>query len=139
MGKQERHIKHTAVQNKGAIGSQIEQTEIYNDNLLPDVSEIKGLMEVDPDIMKWLKDRAEKEQNFRHNAYFDKMKLLSKSESGARLINYLGLSFAFILLLCCLIIGGFLVYNKNIVVGTVFSGCGLLSVVALFITRVKPK
>ena len=35
--------------------------EVFDDNLLPDATEIQKLSELDPNIMTWLKERAEKE------------------------------------------------------------------------------
>ena len=34
--------------------------EVFDDNLLPDATEIQKLSELDPNIMTWLKERAEK-------------------------------------------------------------------------------
>jgi len=58
--------------------------EVFDDNLLPDASEIKKLSELDPNIVQWLKERAEKEQDFRHKTYTSRIKLFSKKERRLR-------------------------------------------------------
>lgn len=56
--------------------------EIFDDSLLPDATEIQKLSAIDPNIIQWLKERAEKEQEFRHNVFSKKVKMVSKSERG---------------------------------------------------------
>lgn len=67
MAKHERNIK--AARNNEI--QRIEHNEVFDDNLLPDAIEIERLHQLDPDILQWLKARAEQEQSFRHGA-FDK-------------------------------------------------------------------
>jgi len=94
MAKQ--HRKQQVVQSKDHRGQMIE--EIFDDSLLPDANEIQQLYTIDPTIMDWLKQRAEKEQEFRHSAYYSKIKLIEKTEKGIRWVNYWGLFLSFFLL-----------------------------------------
>ena len=73
--------------------------EVFDDNLLPEATEIPKLSELDPNIMTWLKERAEKEQEFRHGAFNQRLEIVSKTERGSRWINYLGLFIAIVLAL----------------------------------------
>src|SRR5690606_10333982 len=50
----------------------------------PEATEVKKLHSLDPSILSWLKERAEKEQDFRHLAYSNKFEISerrSKRES----------------------------------------------------------
>ncbi len=100
--------------------------EIFDDSLLPDATEIQKLSAIDPDIIQWLKERAEKEQEFRHNAFFGRMKMVSKSEKGSRWINYLGMYLSYVL-----ITGG------NEILGSIFSGAMLIAIASIFMSKVK--
>ena len=133
MAKQKR--KAQLVRKPGQAIGHIE--EEFDDNLLPDAEEIAKLHQIDPKIMEWLKERAEKEQEFRHKAYFERINLVKKNERGSRWINYAGLFFSFILL------GGGMVYSYKLImaghtiIGSIFSGVVLLSVASMFLSKVK--
>lgn len=67
MAKQTRIQKQVHLQNNQGKGFQHENLETFDDNLLPEATEIKELFELDRTILSWLKNRAEKEQDFRHD------------------------------------------------------------------------
>ena len=60
MAKQTRIQKQIHLQNSQGKGYQQEQLESFDDNLLPDATEIKELFTLDSEILTWLKKRAEK-------------------------------------------------------------------------------
>jgi uncharacterized membrane protein len=111
--------------------------EVFDDNLLPDASEIKKLAELDPDIMNWLKQRAEAEQGFRHKAYNNRVTIVSKTERGLRWINYFGLFFSFLLLGGGMYLSYVLIIEDHEILGSVFSGFMLLAIGSLFMSKVK--
>lgn len=111
--------------------------ETFDDSLLPDATEIQKLHQIDPDILNWLKDRAEKEQEFRHNAFSKRVRMVSKSEKGSRWINYLGLFFSFILLSGGMFLSYTLIVEGHEVLGSVFSGVMLISIASIFMSKVK--
>lgn len=111
--------------------------EVFDDNLLPDASEIAKLSQLDPTIIDWLKERAEKEQNFRHTAFENKVDLVSKNEKGNRWINYLGLICSFFLLGGGMFLSYTLIVNNHEILGSVFSGVMLISIASIFMSKVK--
>lgn len=133
MAKQHRraHISRS----KNSQGHIVE--EIFDDNLLPDAREIKALVELDPDIVQWLKQRAEKEQDFRHKSYTNRVKLVAKTEKGLRWINYLGLFFSFLLLGGGMYLSYTLIINEHEVLGSIFTGSVLIAIASIFMSKVK--
>ena len=135
MAKQSR--KQQIVKQGNNQGHLVE--EIFDDNLLPDAAEIEKLMELDPTIIDWLKKSAEKEQDFRHQAVNKKIDLVSKSDKGIRNISLLGLVFSFLIVLSGMAFSAFLLQLGYPVVGTLFAGATMVSIVALFMAKVSSK
>ena len=111
--------------------------EVFDDNLLPDATEIQKLAELDASIVQWLKERAEKEQEFRHNTFLKKIHLVHKTERGLRWINYLGLLFSFLLLAGGMFQSYTLIKEGHEVLGSIFSGVMLVAVASIFMSKVK--
>lgn len=132
MAKQQR--KHQIVKSAQGQGQMVE--EVFDDNLLPDASEIEKLYKIDPQILNWLKQSAEKEQDFRHCAFNKKLELVEKTEKGDRRISSLGLIFSFIIVLAGMFFSGFLIYTNHEVLGSVFAGAILLAIVSAFLAKV---
>lgn len=59
MARQQR--KQQIVKNEQGQGHLVE--EIFDDNLLPDASEIERLHKIDPDILNWLKNQQKKNRS----------------------------------------------------------------------------
>ena len=87
MAKQTRSQKQVRVQTNRGNGFQHENTEIFDDNLLPDASEIAALSQIDPNIILWLKERAEKEQDFRHDIFKKRTEILEYDVKGTQKLN----------------------------------------------------
>jgi len=111
--------------------------EVFDDNLLPDASEIRKLSELDPNILDWLKDRAENEQDFRHSSYTKRIKLVSKTERGLRWINYFGLFFSFLLLAGGMCLSYTMIIEGHEILGSIFSGTLLFAIASLFLSKVR--
>ena len=137
MAKQQRSVKNTQVQHVNGNGVQQEHTEVFDDNLLPDATEIKELHSIDPNIMEWLKERAEKEQDFRHKYAEKRTDILECNVKGELRINTIGLIFAFLIIISGMCLSAFLVYLGHVVTGTIFSGLSIIYAAALFIRRNK--
>lgn len=133
MGRQRR--KAQLMKKQGQVGHYYE--EEVDDNLLPDAEEIAKLSEIDPNIMQWLKDRAEKEQDFRQKVFIEKLKLVKKNERGSRWINYAGLLFSFLLLGGGMYSSYMLIMADHTLVGTLFTGVVLITVASMFLSKVK--
>ncbi len=138
MAKQQRSIKQTNIRNHGSIGSQLEHTEVFDDNLLPEALEIERLKLLDPDIMFWLKSRGEREQDFRHKAYLNKLSILKFDMRSTRMLNVLGLCFAFLIFCIGMGFSYFLLMQGKQLEGTLFGGSTLFLGITLFITRSLP-
>lgn len=135
MSKAQRQIKQTNIQKQDSVGHHIEHTETVDDNLLPDASEIAKLYQMDPDILQWLKNRAEREQDFRHKYALERVDVLKKNEANTRSLNKFGLTYAFIIFMSGMAFSCFLIYKGHTVTGTIFSGVTLLLAASLFISR----
>ena len=133
MAKQTR--KSAVVHNEG--GQVVE--EIFDDNLLPDASDISKLKQLDPDIINWLKSRAEQEQTFRHKYHSRRIRLVERDERGSRWVNYLGMFFSFLLLSGFGYLSYFLISENHEVLGSIFSGAILIAIAQVFLSKVITK
>ena len=135
MAKQQK--KQQVVKNQQGQGLLIE--EVLDDNLLPDATEIENLHRIDNNILEWLKQTAEKEQEFRHQAFAKKLKIAEDTERGIRQISKLGIIFSFIIVVLGMFFSGFLIYIGQTVIGTIFAGGIILSIVSAFLRKVNAK
>ena len=135
MAKQQK--KQQVVKNQQGQGLLIE--EVLDDNLLPDATEIEKLHRIDNNILEWLKQTAEKEQEFWHQAFAKKLKIAEDTERGIRQISKLGIIFSFIIVVLGMFFSGFLIYIGQTVIGTIFAGGIILSIVSAFLRKVNAK
>ena len=135
MAKQTLSKKHTQVQHSNGKGIQQEQTEVFDDNLLPDASEIQALHTLDPNILEWLKERAEKEQEFRHSSHTKRNEIIDRNLKGEISTNKLGLTYAFLIIISGMGFFTFLIYLDHLITGTIFSGLTITYAAALFINK----
>ncbi|CAA0154726.1 hypothetical protein [Tenacibaculum maritimum] len=133
MAKQKRKAQVT--QGDGRKDHLIEET--FDDSLLPDASEIEKLSQIDPEIINWLKSRAEKEQEFRHKTFNKKFNLVEKNENGLRWINYLGLILSFFLLAGGMFLSYTLIKENHEILGSAFTGLMLVAIASIFMSKVK--
>lgn len=130
-----KHRRRSASSTDNNVQHAIE--EIFDDNLLPDATEIEKLSKLDPNIIEWLKQRAEKEQEFRHTTFRSKITLVDKTEKGLRWINYLGLLFSFVLLGGGMYLSYTLIIRGHELIGSIFSGVMLVAIASIFMSKVK--
>ncbi len=135
MAKQQK--KQQVVKNQQGQGLLIE--EVLDDNLLPDATEIEKLHRIDNNILEWLKQTAEKEQEFRHQAFAKKLEIAEDTERGLRQISKLGIIFSFIIVVLGMFFSGFLIYIGQTIIGTIFAGGIILSIVSAFLRKVNTK
>lgn len=133
MAKQSR--KHQVVKNHQGQGQMIE--EVFDDNLLPDATEIEKLKNLDPNIVDWLKSRAECEQLFRQKVFDRKLDLVHKSERGERYISTMGLIFSFLIVLAGMGFSAFLIQEKHEILGSIFAGTVIIAIITLFLSKVN--
>ncbi len=140
MAKQELKTKQTNLKTSyGEQGHQVEHTFTIDDSCLPTSAELQAYKDINPGLIDFLLETSKKEQQHRH--CMDKMKMKSiRSESrSVHNINYLGMTFAFLIMLFGLLLSAYLIYLDKIVVGTIFGGVTLLSAASLFINNAKIK
>jgi len=133
MAKKKRDTKF--VRGRGQSGLQIR--EEIDDSLLPSPDELEKYKTLDPNIIDWLKERAEKEQEFRHHFNDQRLKLTGKTINNEVRINTMGLVFAFIIMLISLPLSAYLVVNGYSLVGGIFGGATMLAVITAFLSKVK--
>jgi uncharacterized membrane protein len=132
MSKQQTTLKSTQIKSRAGDGHQLEQTQVLDDNLLPDAEEIKKLCEIDPTCMEWLKNRAEKEQAFRHEITNKRINLAGSTEKKILNTNLLGMVLAFIFIMSTLGLSTYLIVNGYILTGSIFTGTTTIVAASLF-------
>lgn len=132
------HKKQTRL-TSGQNSQSIEHAEVFDDNLLPSTSEIQKLHQLDPNILPWLKQRAEKEQDFRHSAFNTQIAVNENKHKREHTTIRLGLLFYTVLVLSCLSISGVLLYNGKTVSGSVFGGTAAILGFGILISRRSAK
>ncbi len=137
MAKQTLSKKNTHIQHSNGKGVQQEHTEVFDDNLLPDATEIAALAKLDPNILDWLKSRAEKEQDFRHDAFNKRTNLIDYNVKKEHTINILGLIFAFLIIIAGMAFSTYLIVLGQVITGTIFSGLTVVYAATLFIKKHK--
>lgn len=130
MGKQTRKLR-------GVQGRNFELSEEIDDHSLPSASEIIQYKEADPLLPEFIRNTATNEQLHRHKMNEEGMKLSHKEQWFQHGLNYIGLTFAFIITLV------FLYFSYKIILlgmkteGTVFAAVDLCLMLYLFIARTK--
>lgn len=133
MGKRAKQITATSGHNL----QKIEHTEFSDDNLLPAASEIEKLQQIDPNIVEWLKARAEKEQEFRHTAFNSRVKLTDDVNKREHNTTRWAL-FAYVFIMTLFIgLSFFLIINGNNLTGSIFGTAAVVLAIAVLIHR-KP-
>ena len=133
MAKQQR--RQQLVRNQqGQQGHMVE--EVFDDNLLPDAAEIEKLYAIDPHILAWLKQSADKEQAFRHKAFETKTDLVRNNERGLRKVNTMGLVFSFILTLAAMGFSSWLIFCDHEILGSIFGGGVIIAIISAFLSKV---
>lgn len=139
MAKQTRQTKQVQLHNSQGKGFQHENTEVFDDNLLPEAKEIEALSKIDPDILNWLKERAEKEQDFRHEIFKKRTDILENDVIGTQKLNMRGMTYAFIIIMSGMGFSALLIYLEHLITGTIFSGLTIIYAAALFYKRKDSK
>lgn len=133
MGKQELKTKQTQVRTSDADGHQLEQTYTVDDGALPSPIELEAYKAIDPGIVKFLLETSVKEQNHRHLMDIHKVKIIRKESHKIHSINWWGMFFAFLVMICGIGLSAYLIYCGKDIIGTIFGGITLISAASLFI------
>ncbi len=131
MTKQKREIKAASDRNV----TRVEHTESFDDNLLPDACEIEKLKALDPTIMDWLKERAAKEQDFRHSALSEKGRLIDNHNRRDHNTTRMALGIYFFLVAGCMGFSYLLVSAGKNLSGSLFGGTAVILGLAVLVSR----
>lgn len=101
-------ITHRSVENGLERQS---QTDLTIDTApLPPAEELEKYQRLNPDIIRFLLDAAEKEQANRHWAEKEKIKIVSRSEKRTTQINVTGMVFAFFAIVVIFLVCAYALY-----------------------------
>lgn len=124
-------------QNKVAKNKQgellLEQNLAIDDSLLPNASELEKLKEVDPQIISWILERTEIEQNARIEFNQERVKLAKFDLKKTHVFNITALIFGFIIFIAVLALSAFFIINNLFVEGTLFGGTAIIGGALFFI------
>lgn len=115
-------------------GANFEAIENVNDHLLPSAQELAEYKEVDETLVPFLKERAQIEQEKRHQ-FNDEIISLNKREQGlVHYIKYMALFLGFFIVMGSMYFSFNLIVEGHVLVGSIFTGVGLLYVAYLFVS-----
>ena len=130
MAKQHHQVKAAQQGNL----KRFEQSYVFDDSL-PDAGQIERLHQLDTNILQWLKERAEKEQQFRHSSENDRMKLTDKHASKEQNTVRYGLTIYFILVLGAGFASHLLLMAGHNLQGSLFGGTAALLALAVLVNK----
>lgn len=129
--------QNRVVRQEGGLA--LEQTAIYDDNLLPSADELAKLQELDPNCIEWIKKRTEIEQDARIKFNMDKISLMKKDMNHTLFQNVLCILAAFFIIVLVIGFSAYFIYKGLAVQGTVFGGTSIILAAMIFIRwREKP-
>ncbi|WP_158991431.1 hypothetical protein [Mucilaginibacter sp. L196] len=129
MAKQTRNQKVNHLQTHQGRGVAYEQSESYDDSLLPDANELAKLKELDPNIIEWIKERTAKEQDARISFNNRKMALIEGSTTKSFALDIITLIVVVIIILGGMAFSAYLISKDLKVEGTVFGGVVVIAIV----------
>lgn len=128
-----------AEQNKlsNSKGVSFEHNTIIDDNLLPSADELAKLNSVSPDILPWIMQRTELEQNARIRFNDGRLDLTKKDLNYNHRYNFTALLMAFIIVLAFMGFAFYLIVNGQETIGTMFAGGTVVLIVSYFLKASK--
>lgn len=124
---------------KGDNQVAFEQQDSIEENLLPPFEELKNLQTLDPNIIQWIKDRTEKEQDARLDFNDRRMGLVEKGQKMGYRMDMTTVICALIVILSGMLFSFFLILNDKDVLGTIFAGGTILFSVYAFLNFRRKK
>ena len=129
MAKMQQHNKLARNRNGEHL---VEQNVAIDDNLLPNAEELARLKEVDPNIIDWIKNRTEIEQDARIRFNQDQMKVHTFSVKNTHRFNFWALFLGFLLFIAVIAVSALFVLEGLTVEGTIFGGSAIITGVIFF-------
>ena len=139
MGKQELETTRTKVRAIDVHGQEEKTILTIDDNFLPTPYDLEQYKIVDPRIVDFFIEASKKEQNHRHWTERLKLRALNREGKNIGMVNFLGMLFAFLVMLGGLFFSFYLIRENKEITGTIFAGATIISAAALFLGKVKKK
>lgn len=125
------------VQSKDAVA--VEQTVTTESSFLPSADELAKLQQVSTDIVPWIMQRTEVEQNARIKFNLDNMNYAGKDLKLKHIYNYIALFMAFFITIAFLIVSCYLLIKGLYVGGSIFTGATLIALIGIFMRKPTKK
>lgn len=119
-------------------GMVLQQQVISDDSLLPSASELEKLKSVSPEIIPWILERTEMEQDARIEFNKDRMKLAKSESKHAQWYNFVSLIMAFVITMVFIAISFYLIVKGNTTAGSIFVGGTIALIISYFFKSRKP-
>lgn len=110
-----------------------EQHVSVDDNILPDAAELEKLKQLDPDIIAWIKSRAEKEQDARIDFNKQRVDVLKRTTRTTFRIDIYVITCALTVILAGMAFSAYLIYMQLPIYGTIFGGGVILLMANAFL------
>ena len=137
MGKQELETRKTNLSSPHVQGQEERTIVTYDDNILPSPNELQQYKIINPGLIDFFIDASRNEQQHRHKIEKLKLRALNRDSKNIRLINILGMSFAFLTILSGFAFSFYLLLNNKELIGTIFAGGIIVLASSLFLKKVK--
>lgn len=121
-----------------AKGLTLEQNTVYDDNLLPSADELAKLDSVSKDIIPWIMQRTEMEQDARIKFNENRMKIAQSDFKHTHQYNFIALIMAFVIVLVFIVFSFYLIIDGQETIGTVFAG-GTIALIVFYFLNAKNK
>ena len=134
MVRHQRQIRGSQVSEANGENVSYEQHESSDDNLLPDSTELSRLKALDPLVIDWIKERAEKEQDARLDFNTRKLALIERGQKMAFRIDLIAILCAFVITMTGMLLSYLLIQANQIVTGTIFGGATIVFAANAFLS-----
>lgn len=118
-------------------GLTLEQRTVVDDNLLPPAEELAKLNDISKEILPWIMNRTEKEQDARISFNENRMRLTEKDLNFAHRYNMVALIMSFVIVILFLAASFNLIISGKEVLGTLFAGGTIVGIISYFLNSKK--
>lgn len=118
-------------------GLTLEQRTVVDDNLLPPAEELAKLNDISKEILPWIMNRTEKEQDARISFNENRMRLTEKDLNFAHRYNMVAFIMSFVIVILFLAASFYLIISGKEVLGTLFAGGTIVGIISYFLNSKK--
>lgn len=121
----------------GTSGNKIVHQEQIDDELLPDSHELKRYSEINPDVVTFIMERTQVEQDHRHKIRALQSAEAAKNNLRGYRVTMHGMYIGGIIIVVVLFFAYNLIMAGHHIVGGIFGGTSVLSAIILFVNKGK--